>query len=49
MHVLSVILASGVLVNIHSFSVHDNFVCQISQVVRQDFVILKLDPESATK
>ena len=26
MHVLSVILASGVLVNIHSFSVHDKFV-----------------------
>ena len=45
MHVLSVILASGVLVNIQSFSVHDKIVCLICQMVRQDFVILKLDPD----
>jgi hypothetical protein len=45
MHQLSVILASGVLVNIHSFSVYDKNFCQIGQVVRQDFVILKLDPD----
>ena len=45
MHVLSVNLVSGVMVNIHSFSVNNKIFCQIGQVVRQDFVILILDPD----
>ena len=45
MHVLSVNLVSGVMVNIHSFSVNNKNFCQIGQVVRQDFVILILDPD----
>jgi hypothetical protein len=45
MHVLSVNLVFGVMVNIHSFNVNSNIFCQIGQVVRQDFVILMLDPD----